>query len=453
MTNNPQPIDSVSVLFIHEEQVFAVQRQPYLLAFPGYHAFPGGKIDEDESKTPFETELICEHNALHMRALNREIKEELGYDLEAGILNGEVLSISELAEALAPSFAPVRFRTWFYRVDLRERISFKVDSGEFADSFWISAKELLQTYHAGKSLMVPPTRWVLEGLVKNSNAAEFGDLSENYAENDRVPCLEMLDGIQILAVRSATLPPATRTNALLLGDADATKLLVDPSPNSEEEYRCLLNTIEGKMLDAVFLTHHHPDHHQFSNQLARLLCIPIILSEDTLYRLTLKYGGNYFENVKLQFAAENEELTRWHGSPVRVYEIPGHDAGHLGLAPDSRAWFLVGDLIQGIGTVVIPSPEGDMATYFSTLEKVIALNPEVIIPSHGIPMRSTHRLIETLKHRRERESQILKLSQSGNSKEEILDQLYEGLDTRLQPLAMQNIESHLEKLYKENHIT
>jgi glyoxylase-like metal-dependent hydrolase (beta-lactamase superfamily II) len=259
----------------------------------------------------------------------------------------------------------------------------------------------------------------------------------------------MLDGIPILAVRSATLPPATRTNALLLGDADAAKLLVDPSPNSEEEYGCLLNTIEDKMLDAVFLTHHHPDHHQFSNKLARHLRIPIILSQDTQQRLTLKYGEDYFKNVELRFATENEEVTCWHGSSVRVYEIPGHDAGHLGLAPDSLAWFLVGDLIQGIGTVVIPSPEGDMATYFSTLEKVIALNPEVIIPSHGIPMRSTHRLIETLKHRRERESQILKLSKSGNSKEEILEQLYEGLDPRLQPLAMQNIESHLEKLNKE----
>jgi hypothetical protein len=68
-------------------------------------------------------------------------------------------------------------------------------------------------------------------------------------------------------------------------------------------------------------------------------------------------------------------------------------------------------------------------------------------------MRSTHRLIETLKHRRERESQILKLSKSGNSKEEILEQLYEGLDPRLQPMAMQNIESHLEKLNKEEKIT
>ena len=93
-----------------------------------------------------------------------------------------------------------------------------------------------------------------------------------------------------------------------------------------------------------------------------------------------------------------------------------------------------------------------MATYFKTLEKVIALNPEVIIPSHGIPMRTTHRLIETLKHRRERESQILKLSKSGNSKQEILEQLYKGIDPRLHQLALQNIEAHLVKLYQEEQL-
>jgi len=449
--NNPPPLESVSVIFIHEQQIFAVQRQPYLLAFPGYHAFPGGKIDADESSAAFETEFLCEHNALRMRALQREIMEELDYDLEEGVKKGEVLSVSELAEALAPPFAPVRFRTWFYRVDLSRRITFKVDSGEFADSFWKTPKELLETFNTGKSLMVPPTRWVLEGLQKNHQASAFGDLSQNFAENKTVPCLEMLEGVPQYAVRSATLPPASRTNAFLLGDADAPKLLVDPSPNSEEEYQRLLNTIEHKKLDSIFLTHHHPDHHQFSNQLARQLKLPIILSQDTQQRLTLKKGDDYFEQVELRNVVENEEVTRWHGSAVRVYEIPGHDAGHLGLAPDTLSWFIVGDLIQGIGTVVIPSPEGDMATYFKTLEKVIALNPEVIIPSHGIPMRTTHRLIETLKHRRERESQILKLSNSG-SKQEILEQLYEGLDPRLHLLALQNIEAHLVKLRKEEQL-
>jgi len=449
MMENPKPLESVSVLFIHNEQIFAVQRQPYLLAFPGYHAFPGGKIDNDESSVPFKTRILSDHDPRRMRAIQREVMEELGYDIEKAILQDEVLSISELAEAVAPVFAPFRFRTWFYRIDLKKKVRFKADSGEIASSFWSTPENVLDAFSKGKNLMVPPTRWVLKGLVEDPQAKALGDLSERYDEDNRVPSLEMLDGITLLPVRSVTLPPASRTNAIFLGDEDSAKLLIDPSPNSEEEYRRLLTTIQDSVPDAIFLTHHHPDHHQLSNRLARELRIPIILSQDTLQRLTAKFGQQYFENIELQTVSENQQVTCWHGSAVRVYEIPGHDSGHLGLAPDSMAWFLVGDLIQGIGTVVIPSPEGDMATYLSTLKKVISLSPEVIIPSHGIPMRTTHRLEETLKHRLQRESQILKLHQAGKSKQEILMELYSDTDNRLHPAAMQNIESHLAKLRKE----
>ena len=64
-------------------------------------------------------------------------------------------------------------------------------------------------------------------------------------------------------------------------------------------------------------------------------------------------------------------------------------------------------------------------------------------------MRTTHRLEETLKHRLQRESQILKLHQSGKSTQEILMELYSETDHRLHPAAVQNIESHLAKLRKE----
>jgi len=450
MMESPKPLESVSVLFMHKDHVFTVQRQPYLLAFPGYQAFPGGKIDKEESSLPFKTRILSDHDPRRMRAIQREVMEELDYDIEKGILQDDVLSISELAEAVAPVFAPFRFRTWFYRIDLKKRVRFKPDSGEFASSFWSTPEIMLDDFRKGKSLMVPPTRWVLKGLIEDPHATVLGDLSERYDEDNRVPSLEMLDGITLLPVKSVTLPPASRTNSILLGDDDKAKLLIDPSPNSEDEYQRLITTIQERLPDAIFLTHHHPDHHQFSNRLARELQVPIFLSQDTLQRLTEKYGQQYFENIELQTVSENQQVTSWHGSAVRVYEIPGHDSGHLGLAPDSMAWFLVGDLIQGIGTVVIPSPEGDMATYFNTLKKVISLSPEVIIPSHGIPMRTTHRLEETLKHRLQRESQILKLHQAGKSRQEILMELYSDTDSRLHPAAMQNIESHLAKLRKEN---
>jgi glyoxylase-like metal-dependent hydrolase (beta-lactamase superfamily II) len=121
--------------------------------------------------------------------------------------------------------------------------------------------------------------------------------------------------------------------------------------------------------------------------------------------------------------------------------------------PDNHAWCLVGDLIQGIGTVVIAAPEGDMAKYFATLERVIALNPRVIYPSHGGALGGTHYLEQTLRHRRAREAQIKSLIDSGLSVEQTLAEVYTGLDPRLLPLARMNIESHLVKLRAEGAIS
>src|SRR3546814_10215451 len=90
-----------------------------------------------------------------------------------------------------------------------------------------------------------------------------------------------------------------------------------------------------------------------------------------------------------------------------------------------------------------------MRKYFATLERLIALNPRVIIPSHGMALGTVYRLEETLKHRRQREQQVLSLWREGKDLETMLGVIYAGLDPRLLTLARMNIDSHLDKLRAE----
>ena len=110
------------------------------------------------------------------------------------------------------------------------------------------------------------------------------------------------------------------------------------------------------------------------------------------------------------------------------------------------------DLFQSVGTVVVGGDEGDMAKYFSSLEKVIALNPKVIFPSHGIGLGSVHKLKKTLKHRRAREAVILEHAKKGMDVEAIFDVIYEGLEARLKIYAVATIEKHLQKLREEGKL-
>ena len=42
-------VEAVSAILICEDRVFVIQRQFHLRAFPGYFAFPGGKIDDEDA--------------------------------------------------------------------------------------------------------------------------------------------------------------------------------------------------------------------------------------------------------------------------------------------------------------------------------------------------------------------------------------------------------------------
>ena len=445
-------IDSVAAVFCHEGHLFAVRRQPYLDAFPGYDSFPGGKIDRDDCDQQHSARFLRDLDGQKMHALAREIQEELAYDLPAKIASGQVSSVKYLATALAPINLPIRFRLHFFRIDLMTRPQFTLDSGEIAEGYWETPLQLLGRFDRGDALMVPPFRRVLDELSRNPQGANFGDLSPWFDEDNYIPRVELLSGLRMLPVPANTFPPLKRTNAFLLGDEGAAKILVDPSPASPQVLEKLLRTLQSDDVAALFITHHHLDHHEYAPELASRLNVPIWMSEDTCSRITLKQGPGYFSGVQIEIKGEGDSLTIWKGEAVRVHVVPGHDVGQLALAPESLRWFLVGDLIQSTGTVVISSPEGDMAAYFKTLEKIIDLDPSVIVPSHGMPMRSTIRLAFTLQHRREREKVVLELSASGKTQEQLLDIIYPDVDQRLRPFAMLNIESHMVKLRQEGRL-
>jgi endoribonuclease LACTB2 len=247
------------------------------------------------------------------------------------------------------------------------------------------------------------------------------------------------------------------TNCFLIGDDGAHRILVDPSPNSGEELEKLYQAASAIGFDEIFLTHHHPDHRQYAEEIARRAGVPLGMSAWTLQQIRsaqAKYGEgpHYGTGLQIRIYADGEAVTRWLGHTVRALAVPGHDEGQLALMPDNRAWCIVGDLIQGVGTVVISPPEGDMRKYFATLERIIALEPRTIIPSHGLALGGVHYLEQTLRHRRMREEQIRSLFSAGRSMDEMLAEVYHGVDPRLLPLAQINIESHLAKLRADGSI-
>src|SRR3546814_4852840 len=71
-------------------------------------------------------------------------------------------------------------------------------------------------------------------------------------------------------------------------------------------------------------------------------------------------------------------------------------------------------MCMGWSTTVVSPPDGDMADYMRSLEKLLLRDDETYYPTHGAPVTNPKRLVRgLLTHRRQREYQILALLNEG----------------------------------------
>lgn len=437
--------ESVSAVFLLQENqkklVFMIRNHGSLKNFPGYHSFPWGKIKKKDE------------NPKSLAVLYQAVIEVLGFDLETAVQSGQVKSIKPMGTAVTMEFTPLHFANTFYCIELTGKPEFSINTNATTESGWKTPEQYLQLFEKGQMLALPSTINLLKIMQTDLTNESKKGIEFSYDDDNEVPWFQPLAGVYQFIPISFTFPPdyVHRTNCFVFGDPGETVVLVDPSSKDDHEYEKFVNTLKKLEITYtdIFLTHHHGDHHQKAPRLAREFSLPITMSQDTYQRILEQKKEKYFAGIEIKFVKEGDILTRWQSKNVKVYEIPGHDEGQLALAPETMEWFIVGDLIQSTSTVVISVKEGDMAKYYQSLERVIQLDPKVILPSHGLPIGTTYQLEDTLKHRKYREKQILHLYKKGKTPEEMLRIIYRGVDRRLWPLALENIKSHLKKLEKE----
>ena len=162
-----------------------------------------------------------------------------------------------------------------------------------------------------------------------------------------------------------------------------------------------------------------------------------------------------FVDVDRTFA-EDERLTLT-GNPgwrLRVIHTPGHARGHVCIFEENSGSLITGDLMAGLGTIVIDPPEGHMATYFDSLRRMQALPVTALFPAHGPVMANAKgKIQEYLDHRMERERKILAAWEGGHREPDaIVRAVYTDVAPAMYGLAERSVVAHLEKLREERRI-
>lgn len=218
---------------------------------------------------------------------------------------------------------------------------------------------------------------------------------------------EVAPALRVIALRTPTLPPATHTNAFLIGDGDA--VLVEPaSPFPDEIARVVAwaeDTIERERLHlrAILLTHHHPDHVGGAGALRERLRAPLWAHGYTAERLS--------GLLEIDHRMEHGERIELDGKrPVELEAVhtPGHAPGHLCFLETQSRALIAGDMVAGIGTILVEPRDGDMQLYLDSLAAMDRLDASMLLPAHGGVIDNAHEKLRFyISHRLAREAKVL----------------------------------------------
>ncbi|MCA9677282.1 MAG: MBL fold metallo-hydrolase, partial [Myxococcales bacterium] len=209
--------------------------------------------------------------------------------------------------------------------------------------------------------------------------------------------------VRVFPVRTPTLPPAAHTGCYVVGAAAGPQLVIDPASPYPDEQAGLdawldAEAAAGRPVAAIALTHHHGDHVGGAAHLAARLGVPVLAHAATAALL----AGRCPVDRQL----DDLEVVELGSVAVVALFTPGHAAGHLCFEVPSGA-VVAGDLVAGVGTILIDADEGDMAVYLASLERLAARGVGALLPAHGPAVADgPGRLRAYVEHRLMREARI-----------------------------------------------
>jgi glyoxylase-like metal-dependent hydrolase (beta-lactamase superfamily II) len=229
--------------------------------------------------------------------------------------------------------------------------------------------------------------------------------------------------------------PTGNSTYLLPGRVPA---LIDAGVGNPEHIEAISRALGRRALELVLITHGHVDHASGA---------PALVSMWPGVRIRQLGSGS-------DPIAANERIPAGDSSLVAI-PTPGHSPDHCCFFEQESGDLFCGDLVRAGGTIVIPASRGgDLARYLDSLRRIRALGPRRLLPGHGRPIEDPVAVIdEYLKHRSERESQILyALADGCRTLEEIVGRVYGELSPSLLAAAAESALAHLTKLESEGRV-
>lgn len=255
---------------------------------------------------------------------------------------------------------------------------------------------------------------------------------------------QIAPGIRRLLAPNPSAFTFTGTQTYIVGEGEVA--VIDPGPDESTHVARLLDALASQRVTAILVTHTHRDHSPASRPLAAATgapivgCAPLAIADDGP-RADASFDFDYAPDRVL---ADGESVGG-EGWTLEAVATPGHTSNHLCFALKDQKALFSGDHVMGWSTTIVSPPDGDMAAYMASLDKLLARADAVYYPTHGPAITDPKGHVRALiAHRRGREAQILAQLEAGQGDiAAMVPALYTDTDPQLFPAAARSVLAHL----------
>jgi glyoxylase-like metal-dependent hydrolase (beta-lactamase superfamily II) len=230
--------------------------------------------------------------------------------------------------------------------------------------------------------------------------------------------------------------------------------IIDPGPEDAAHLAGLLSAVSGETVRHIVVTHTHRDHSPGARALKAATGAKIVgcgphrpfreLAAGEAIRLDAAADAEHRPD---QVMAEGDAVTG-PGWTLASIATPGHTANHLAFALPEEETLFSGDHVMAWSTTIVAPPDGSMAAYMASVEKLRGMEHALYRPGHGGPVSEPQRFLRGLvQHRRQREAAILGRLRAGDERiAEMVPPIYQGLPPALHGAAALSVLAQLEDL-------
>lgn len=282
------------------------------------------------------------------------------------------------------------------------------------------------------------------------------DLAFQPAYGEAVP---VFDGVQRITVNNPSPFTFHGTNTYIVGSSSVA--VIDPGPEDEAHFEALMAALAGRTVSHICVSHTHRDHSPLARRLqAQTGALTVAEGPHRAARALHEGESNPFaESADSGFQPDitigDGESIEGDGWRLTAIHTPGHTANHCAFALEGTGVLFSADHVMAWATTIVAPPDGSMADFMASIEKLLARDDRLFLPGHGGPVREPASFLRGLRtHRRMRERAVLERIRAGDRLiPDMVRAIYTRTDPRLHGAAALSVLAHLEDLVEKGRVT